>query len=508
MSALAAPAELARLRQRMAELADLRAIGFLLEWDQSTMMPAAGATARGYQAATLHTVAHERIADPEVGRLLDVLEPWAAGEDPDGWDARTISLARRDFEKAVRVPAELSAEMTRAGTVGVAAWEKARAAGDFGRFRDSLAEQVELRHRYAACFEAAHPYDPLLDDFEPGLTTAQLQPLLTELRDLLVPLVAEVGDPDQPANGGAFAGPFEIAEQRAAVLGVLEPLGFVADGFRLDVSAHPFSKPIAFADQRLTTRYDRDDLGPAIYLALHEFGHALYDAQIDPALERTALGDGASFGFHESQSRLWENLVGRSAPFTRWLHGRLDELLPGGFGRVDAAGLHRAVNGVRPSPIRVAADQTTYNLHIVLRVEVELALIEGSLAVDDVPGAWEEGMRRLLGIEVTDPAQGPLQDMHWGAGLIGYFPTYAIGNLAAAQLWAPLAAALPEIGEQLERGDAAPLREWLREHVHRHGRRFEAGELIARVSGAPLGVEAFAEHLQRTLREAGVLHRS
>jgi carboxypeptidase Taq len=491
----AVPTQLARLRERMGELADLRTIGYLLYWDQNTMMPPEGAGPRGHHSATLGTIAHERIADPELGGLLDALEPWAAGEDPDGHDARAIRWLRRDFEKAVRVPGELAAEMSREGALGQAAWREARAAGDFSLFRDSLARQIELRHRYAACFDAAgHPYDVLLDDYEPGLTTAELQPLLRELRDGLVPLIARAAGREQPH--AVLDGPYEDADQQAAITKILEAIGFRAGAWRLDASPHPFAQPIGLTDMRITTRYDRHDLSAGLYLALHELGHGLYDAQIDPALARTVLGDGASFGMHESQSRLWENFVGRSRAFVTWLHGRLDALLPGGLAHVDPSALHRSVNAVRPSLVRIGSDETTYNLHIVLRFELELAMIEGRLAIDDVPAAWDDGMQRLLGVEVPGLAHGVLQDIHWASGLIGYFPTYTVGNAIAAQLWQRIAVALPDLDEQLERGDFAPLREWLREHVHRHGRTFEPRELLRRVTGQELQVAPLLDYLR------------
>jgi carboxypeptidase Taq len=502
----AAPRELASLGERMAELADLQAIAGLLFWDQNTMMPPAGAAARADQLGTLARVVHARLTHPEMGRLLDALEPWAAGEDPDGRDARLVRWVRRDFEKAVRVPAELAAEMSRAKALGQQAWEEARAADDFGRFRDALAAHIELRHRYVACFDGhAHPYDVLLDDFEPGLTTAELRPLLAHLRDALVPLVAAVGDPDQPRNDGVFAGPYDVGVQRVAVTRIAEAIGFDPDGWRLDSALHPFAQSLAPTDVRLTTKYDVHDFGVTLYSVLHELGHGLYEAQIDPALHRSALGDPVSLGVHESQSRLWENVVGRSHPFCRWLLPQLDELLPGGFRHVDAAGLYRAVNTVQPSLVRIEADETTYNLHIVLRFELELALIEGMLAVDDLPAAWDEGMQRLLGITVPGPADGVLQDVHWSAGLIGYFPTYTIGNLMAAQLWGTAREELPEVDEQLERGDFAPLREWLGERVHRHGRTYEPRELLRRVTGEELRVEPLVGYLRDKLLDAGLL---
>jgi carboxypeptidase Taq len=499
-----APPELAALRGRMAELSDLHSIAGLLFWDQQTVMPPAGAAARSEHAATLTRVIHARETDPALGALLDALEPWADEHDPDDHDVRLVRWTRRDFEKAVRVPAELAAELTRAKALGQQAWQEARAANDFGRFRDSLATHVELRHRYVECFDGfAHPYDVLLDDFEPGLTTAELRPLLAELRDALVPLVAAAGDPDQARNDGVLHGSYPVDAQRRALLDMLTAIGYDPDAWRLDATLHPFAAGIAIDDVRLTTKYDEHDLGVALYSVLHEFGHGLYEAGVDPELARTTLGEPVSLGVHESQSRLWENMVGRSRPFVTWLLPRLREL--GGLDDIGPAALYRAVNTVQPSLIRIEADETTYNLHIILRFELELALIEGSLTVDDVPAAWDEGMRRLLGLDVPNPADGVLQDVHWSAGLMGYFPTYTLGNLMAAQLWERLADELPDVEGHLERGEFAPIREWLRVNVHRHGRTFMPRELLERVTGDDLRTEPFLRYLREKLADAGVL---
>jgi carboxypeptidase Taq len=499
-------ADIAALRRHMAELSDLQSIGGLLFWDQQTVMPPAGAEGRGDALATLSRVVHARETDPELSRLLDALEPWAAQQDPDSDDARLVFWIRRDFEKAVRVPADLAADMTRAKALGQHAWIQARAANDFRPFRDALAQHVELRHRYVACFTGfEHPYDALLDDFEPGLTTAELRPLFAELRDALVPLVAAAANPRQASNDGAFFGEFDVEAQRIAVLDVLEAIGFDPDRWRLDPTLHPFASGISPDDVRLTTRYDEHDFAVALYSALHEFGHGLYEAGVGRELLRTTLDDPVSLGVHESQSRMWENMVGRSRPFCAWLLPRLTATLPGSLDGLDVGALYRAVNTVQPSLIRTEADETTYNLHIILRFELELALIEGSLSVDDAPAAWDEATERLLGIQVTSPVDGILQDVHWSAGLMGYFPTYTLGNLIGAQLWERLREELGDVDGQLERGEFAPLREWLRENVHRHGRKFLPRELLRRITGEDLHVEPFLRYLREKLADAGVL---
>jgi carboxypeptidase Taq len=481
----------------------------LLFWDQQTMMPPAGAAARAERVATIALAIPARESDPQLGALLDALEPWAAGQDPDSDDVRLVHWIRRDFEKSVRVPGELAAEISRHKALGQQAWQEARAANDFGLFRDALAHQVELRHRYVACFEGhEHPYDVLLDDFEPGLTTAELKPLFAELRDALVPLVAAAGDAGQRRNDGAFYGSFGAEAQRIAVLDILEGVGFDPDAWRLDPALHPFASGIGTGDIRLTTKYDEHDFAVALYSALHEFGHGLYESGVDRHLFRTTLDDPVSLGVHESQSRMWENIIGRSRPFCAWLLPRVARSLPGALNGLDVDGLYRAVNTVQPSLIRTEADETTYNLHIILRFELELALTEGTLSVDDLPQAWDEGMQRLLGIEVPGPADGVLQDVHWSAGLLGYFPTYTLGNLIGAQIWERLQDDLPDVDDLLERGDFAPLREWLREHIHRHGRKFPPRELVRRVTRNDLTVEPFLRYLREKLADSGVLART
>jgi carboxypeptidase Taq len=502
----AAPPELAALHERAAIIADLGHIHALLFWDQNTMMPPDGAHARGDQSATLESVTHERLTDPELGRLLEALEPWAADQDPDADDVRLLDELRRDHEKAVRVPTSLAAEISRAAAHGQAAWQEARAAADFSRFRDALERQIELRHRYVECFTGFdHPYDALLDDFEPGMTSADLKPLFHELSQGLAPLVAATANGATRPEGGPFGGPHEVEHQRQAIMAVLEGIGFDPDGWRLDVAPHPFAQRIAPGDVRLTTRYDLHDFSGAYFGSLHEFGHGLYEAGIPDRLSRSPLGSPVSLGVHESQSRLWENVVGRGRPFCAWALPRLRETLPALPPDTTADDVYAGVNTVQRSLIRVEADETTYNLHIVLRFELELALMEGTLPVDDLPHAWNDGMHRLLGVDVPDDAAGVLQDVHWGAGLIGYFPTYTLGNLQAAQLWETIRAALPDVEEQIERGDFTPLRTWLREQVHVHGRKLPPPELLARVTGQQLAVEPFLRYLRGKLADTGAL---
>ena len=496
----AAPREFSRLGERLAEIEGINGALRLLSWDKSTYMPPGGAEARGESMATLERIAHERLIDPEVGRMLDALGTWADGLDPDSDEVRLLAVARRDHEQALRVPGELTGEMARASAVGEQAWLRAYMASDFSLFRDALARHVELSRRYAACFpDVAHPYDAMLDVYEPGLTLAEVRPLFDDLVARLAPLIAAADDaPD------VFEGTFPVPAQRALVAAVLEGIGFDAQKWRLDDSQHPFCQTPGPDDIRITTRFSADGLAFALYSALHEYGHGLYDAGFDPRLARTPLHSHTSLGVHESQSRLWENIVGRGLPFLTWLLPQLREHL-GGFDDVDAREMFRCANGVRPSLVRVEADETTYNLHIALRIEIEIALLEGRLEADGVPGAWAEQTQRLLGVEVPDDTRGALQDIHWSIGAIGYFPTYTLGNLMAAQLWDRLRLDVPDVEAGIEAGDFEPLREWLGEHVHRHGRKFPPRELLRRVTGESLSAEPFVAYLETKLAAAGVL---
>lgn len=495
------------LRRRAGELADLNGIGGLLLWDQNTMMPPGGAGPRADQFEALERIQHDRLTDPALGRLLDELGPWAAGEDPDADDVRLIAALRRDHEKAVRVPTDLAAELSSASAHAQQSWLEAREKGDFGHFAPALERILELQQRYIACFdgtgEYAHPYDVLLDDYEPGLTTAEIRDIFKVLQQELVPLVSAAAAAGE--DGRVFPGHFPTEAQKPFAEELLHAVGYDSERWRLDPSVHPFARSMAPTDVRLTTRWEPDDLAMAFYSCLHEFGHGLYEAQMSPTHYRTTLADAAGLGTHESQSRLWENLVGRGKPFCEWVLPVLRRHLSSPFDAWDVDQLYRSVNQVRLSLIRIEADETTYNLHIALRFELELALVEGRLSVKDLPDAWNEATHRLLGLDTPSIHEGVLQDIHWGAGMIGYFPTYTIGNLMAAQLWQALRTDLPDVDASIAAGDFGPLREWLRDNIHRHGRKFDSRELLRRATGEELSVEPFLVYLEGKLLDAGLL---
>jgi carboxypeptidase Taq len=468
------------LRERMAELSDLSALSRLAAWDQRTMMPPAGGPGRSDQLATLERLAHERATGDEVGGWLEALE----SEPLEGIDAEIVRIARRDFDRARRVPGELAAEIERAASDGQTVWQAAREANDFAALAPALRRNVELAREYAACFDGfARPYDALLADYDFGLTAARVQAVFGELAGPLASLVAE-------APSGAAAAPVPpVAAQQAAVPAVLARIGADAEGWRIDVSAHPFSVGVGSRDSRVTTRYEETDL-LSVIAALHEFGHALYERQVAPELARTNLGTGTSMSVHESQSKLWENHVARHPAFATVIA----EALTAGGSPADPTALHASLVEVRPSLIRVSADPVSYPLHIVLRFELELALVEGDLEVPDLPAAWNDGMRRLLGVEVPDDASGVLQDTHWAAGAFGYFPSYALGCLIAAQLWEALERDLGPQEKGLARADVAAIRGWLAERVHRHGRRLDTEPLVEHATGRGMEAAPFLRH--------------
>jgi carboxypeptidase Taq len=468
---------------RLGELSDLGHAQQIMGWDQQVVMPPRGGPARGAALGTIERLAHERLVDPALGALLDAAGPA---------DALLTRQLRRDHERARRVPGELAEEMTRAGSEGYAIWLQARERNDFAHFEPALRRNIELARRYAACFpEAAHPYDPLLDRYEPGATAAEVAVLFARVRDGLVPLISKIGmRPDPPALKGGFP----VAAQRDLGLEIVTAMGYDPAAWRIDDAVHPFASSPAVHDIRITSRFDDHSL-TGLFALMHETGHGLYEYGVDPALERTTLDSGASLGVHESQSRLWENLVGRSPQFwSHWLP-RLRERFPLTLRDVTLEHFIRVINVVRPTLIRVEADEVTYALHVILRFELELALIDGSLDPADLPAAWAAKIQQFLGITVPDDLHGVLQDIHWSEGIIGYFPTYAIGNVLAAQLWRAAHADLPGLDDDIARGEYGSLRAWLREKIHRHGRTLTPPELVEQAVGGPLDPEPMLEHL-------------
>ena len=497
-------AKFEELRQRLAEITDLGKAMALLSWDQQVLMPTRGAAGRAEQLATVGRIAHQKFTSPEVGNLIDELRDWGEQQDYDSFEASLIRVAARDWEKASKVPADLRAEMSRSAALANQVWVDARRENDFASFLPVLRRNLDLRKRYIDCFEVTdEPYDIVLDDYERGMKTAEVRRIFDYLKAHQAPLVKEVagnGHADKPAKT------FDVEAQKVFELEVVREFGFTDDAWRLDPTVHPFASGTGITDIRITTRYFTDRL-EGLFGTMHEFGHGLYEHQVDPVLERSPLARGVSLGMHESQSRMWENLVGRSLPFWRRFFPRLQELHPDALRGYDAESWYREVNAVDPSLIRVEADEATYNLHIILRFELEQAMLADAFPLEQLPEEWNRRMWEYLGIDVPSDTEGVLQDVHWSGGSIGYFPTYALGNLISAQIWERVTADLPDLDTAFEEGDFAPLRDWLREHLHRHGRKFTPAETLERVSGSSnIDPEPYVRYLRTKLSGIYELH--
>ncbi|HTS74144.1 MAG TPA: carboxypeptidase M32 [Gaiellaceae bacterium] len=487
------PDPLAQLESRLEEIEDLEALTGLLAWDQRTIMPPAGALIRGRHRGLLERLAHEKLIDPEIGRLLDQLP--LDSFDPDSDEAGLLRLARRNYEKAVQVPPELTAEMARAAAEAASVWVEARATSNFSRFLPSLERNLELKRRYVACFEPrAELYDVLLDDFEPEMRSAEVRRIFDEIKPVLAALAAEQRERD--VDDSCLTGDFPVERQRQLSEEIVSLFGLREGTWRLDPTEHPFQSGAGVDDIRITTYYDPRSVD-SLFATMHEFGHALYENQIPHRFAHLPIGTGASFGLHESQSRLWENLVGRSLPFWRFWYPRVQELFPEQLGDIEVEHFHAAVNKVQPSLIRIHADEVTYGMHVILRFELEQEMIEGRVELSDLPQRWNEKMDEYLGVEVPDDARGVLQDMHWSDGLIGYFSTYLLGTVMSVQIWDAAERDLPDLEERIERGDFAPLREWLGEHVHALGRKFAPQETLRRATGSTIDARPYLDYLRR-----------
>ena len=483
-------------------MADLRNVGQLLDWDQQTMMPPRGALSRAEAVATIQRISHDMFVSDDTGRLLEAAAAHLNGATPESDEAALVRVVRRRWEKARMVPGQLAADLARAASVGQQVWIEARERSDFTAVMPYLERNVELVRRYIDCFDDVEcAYDPLLDDYEPGARTADVARLFAELKAELRALISAVAEHGNRVDTAFLNGPFPIDRQRELVAWLLGLMGFDPAGWRLDDAVHPFAAGFGNQDVRITTRWDEHYLSTSLYGAMHECGHGLYEEGVAQSLQRSPLGHPESLGLHESQSRLWENMVGRGRPFCGVLAPRIAELFGGPVVTLDGETLYRAVNKVTPTLIRVEADEVTYGLHIVLRFELEQELVAGRLAVRDLPEAWNARYKEYLGIEVPGDAEGVLQDVHWAGGLIGYFPTYALGNLIAAQLFERAHVDLPDLDVQLAAGELHDLRQWLREHVHRHGAKFSTGELLNRVVGGPIAVRPFIDYLKGKLTQ-------
>jgi carboxypeptidase Taq len=486
-------AALSELKERLGKLTDLRRMEAVLVWDMTVFMPPGGAPTRAAQLATLEEIVHAHVVDDRFGELFEELAPYAASLAYDSDDASLIRVARYDWERARRVPADLAVEFAKAAAESYEVWVKAREDSDFAPFRPWLERIVDLRRQYIECFAPYDdPYDVLLEDYERGMRTAEIREIFAVLAPELQSLVAEhASDEEDPFMDG----PFPIAAQEALSRELVETFGATWDQFRLDPTVHPFEVTFGLGDIRLTTRYSEDEL-TSLFSAMHETGHGLYEWGVSRTLERTPLAAGVSATLHESQSRLWENIVGRSLPFWRWFYPRLQETFPERLADVSLEQFHRAVNRVRRSHVRVDADETSYGLHVILRFELEEELLSGRLAVADLPDAWNTRFEELMGIPVPNDAMGVLQDAHWSSGGFGYFPTYLLGTVLSIQIWEQARAALPGIDEQIERGEFGELHAWLRENIYSLGRKLTPAETVERVVGGPIDAQPYLAYLR------------
>jgi carboxypeptidase Taq len=493
----------AELQRHFRESATLTSAASLLSWDQETYMPSGAASLRGEQLAAISAIVHERRTSTRVGDWIAECEA-DAELMADGEAAANLRALRADYDRATRVPTDLVRAFAETTSRSMHAWREARERSDFGAFAPWLQEVVDLNRERAEALgvpAGGERYDALLEDYEPGMTAAEIRRTFDALRAGLAPLIREVAAAPRPDDAWQRA-PVPIERQVEFNRGMMAAMGFDFDAGRFDVSTHPFCEGIGPGDVRITTRYRDDGWADALSGTLHETGHALYEQNL-PKAERFGqpLAEAASMGIHESQSRMWENLVGRSRPFWEWALPRMQSALGvPELAALDVETVYRGMNVVEPHLIRIESDEATYNLHIMLRFDLERAMLAGNLAVTDLPGAWNDRIRDDLGLEVPDDRRGCLQDIHWSMGAIGYFPTYTLGNLYAAQFWITIREAIPGLDDDVRRGEFAPLGAWLRENVHAHGRRFTAPELCQRITGRPLSHEPLMDYLHAKLR--------
>ncbi len=489
--------KLAELRERLLEISDLSSVGAVLGWDQATYMPSGGAPARGRQKAMLSRLGHERLTDPALGALIDAVQPFAETLPHDSDIACLVRAARRRFERALKVPTDFVARRSAFSSVSYNAWTKARPANDFATMRPHLERAVEFSREYAQFFAPFdHITDPLIDGSDEGMTTVSVRALFDELRRELVPIAKAICD--QPvADDSCLRGPFTESAQLDFSMRAITSIGYDLARGRLDKTHHPFCTKFSDGDVRITTRVREDDFGEALFSCLHEAGHALYEQGVAAELVGTPLGHGASAGVHESQSRLWENIVGRSRGFWEHFYPLVQSTFPTQLGAVPLDTFYRAINKVQRSLIRTDADEVTYNLHVMLRFGLETDLLEGRLAVKDLPDAWRARMASDLGVAPTDDKDGCLQDVHWYGGWIGGgFQGYTIGNILAAQFHSAAVAANPGIPKQITQGEFAPLHEWLRTNIYQHGAKLKPAELVERVTGSPMRIGPYVAYLR------------
>jgi carboxypeptidase Taq len=491
-----------KLKARLQEINDLNSANSLLNWDMSTYMPPGGAPARGRQQATIGRIAHEKFIDKKIGKLLDKLTPWAETLPYDSEAASLLRVTRRSYDQSVKVPAKLIAALSEHSTVTYQVWAQARPANDFAKVRPYLEKTLDYSREIANCFPGYdHIADPLIDFSDQGMKAETVRTVFAELREQLVPLVQAI-TAQEPADDSCLHQSFPEDQQLAFGYQIAQDYGYDTNRGRQDKTHHPFMTKFSLGDVRITTRTKENDLSEALFSTLHETGHALYEQGIDMSLEATPLAGGTSAGVHESQSRLWENLVGRSRGFWEHYYPKLQAAFPSQLNDVSLDTFYRAINKVQRSLIRTDADEVTYNLHVMIRFDLELALLEGTLEVKDLPEAWQARYQSDLGIQAPSDVDGVLQDVHWYGGIIGgAFQGYTLGNIMSALFYNQALKAHPEIPAQIHEGQFGTLHTWLRENIYHPGSKFTANELIERVTGGPLTIDPYIAYLKQKFGE-------
>ena len=489
--------KLQELKTRLLEVGDLNNINALLSWDQTTYMPPGGAEARGRQSARMARMAQEKFIDKKIGKLLDDLRPYEESLPYDSDDASLIRVTRREYELAVKVPPQFIGELDEHGAKSYQAWTEARPENDFSKVRTNLEKTLDLSRKLADYFgNYEHIADPLIDFADYGMKASSVRALFADLRDQLVPIVRSI-TAQPPVDDSILHKHYPEAEQLAFGAEVVKQLGYDFSRGRIDKTHHPFMTKFSLGDIRITTRVKEKDFGDCLFSNMHEAGHAMYEQGIDMSYESMPIGNGTSAGVHESQSRLWENIVGRSRGFWEYMYPQLQAHFPEQFKDVPLDEFHMAINKVEKSLIRTDADEVTYNLHVMLRFDFELQLLEGSLSIRDLPEAWHERFEHDFGIVPPNDSDGVLQDVHWYAGVIGgSFQGYTLGNILSAQFYSAALKAHPRIPEEMNQGKFDTLHGWLRENIYRHGSKFTAPEIIERASGSPLTIEPYIDYLK------------
>jgi carboxypeptidase Taq len=491
--------KLNQLKEILGEVSDLHHAASILEWDQNVSMPPGGSEARGQQLATLGKIAHEKATSDEVGKLLEDLKHEFTDSDSD--EAALIRVSAREFDKATRVPAKYIVKHAIVTTTAFDTWVVAKGKSDFSIFRPHLEKVVELAHEYVSFFPPAdHPYDTLLDDYEPGMKTAEVKVIFDNLRPKQVELIKNISSAKQ-VKDDCLHKKYHEKKVWDFSEAIITRFGYDFSRGRQDKAPHPFQTTFSMNDARITNRFEVDNPLATLFGAMHEAGHAMYEQGSNPAYERTPLAGGTSLAVHESQSRMWENLVGRSLPFWEHFFPELKKTLPSQLDGVSVKSFYKAINKVEPSFIRVNADEATYNLHVMLRLELEVGMVEGKFAVKDLPEIWSSKMNEYLGIVPPNDALGVLQDVHWSSGLMGYFSTYALGNLISAQVWEKINQDIKDLDDQIRKGKFDALLGWLREKIHIHGRKYDPQDLVQKITGSKINSAAYIRYLTNKYSE-------